>query len=211
MTRVVSWFVLALAGVGAVSAADLSVRATEVVAPCVRAAAGAYQTSSGQAVSVEAGAVRHASGADVMVGADVEMTRALEGGDAVIGTEKPLSRIPWVIASAGLNITAVSHIARGAQVTIFGGPAAYEARRALSARSVQLRETTDLAVLRKASVAVAPLSIAGPGDHTLADIPRIPVSAAVAEGARHPEAAAAFVSFLASPAGQAAFATCSVQ
>jgi hypothetical protein len=200
------------AGVIAASAqaADLRVRATEIVAPCVRSAGAQYLTLSGQRVLIETGPVRHPGPVDVVVGSDVEMTRALEGGDAVIGSEEALARIPWVIVqapSSGPKISSLAELGRGAEVTLMGGPAAYEARRALSARGVKLREATDPAQLKAAPVAVVPLSLAGSGSHLATDIPPIPVSAAVVEGAVG-DGGSKFIHFLISPKGQSAFSSC---
>src|SRR5262245_50128715 len=75
--------------------APLKVRASEAVAPCVRAAATAW---SGR-VELEAGSLMAASAADVLVAASgVEMTRAVESGRALDGSEVEIARIPWVIS-----------------------------------------------------------------------------------------------------------------
>jgi ABC-type molybdate transport system substrate-binding protein len=208
---------LALAGiVGAASlaaagpAAVLKVRATEAVAPCVAAAARSYELASGERVVVETGRATDETRADVLASSAVEMTRALESGRAVAGSEEDVARIPWVLSVQEGNPLGVSGLADlerpGVEVTVFAGPAAYEARRALRGRAV--RETSDAKALRAAPVALVPLSLAGPGPRLPVEVPAIEARAAVATSAGRPEAALAFVRFLASERGQDAFASC---
>ncbi len=189
--------------------ASLKVQASVEAAPCVLAAAGAY----GRPVAVQTRALHDPGPADVLVGSGVEITRALEGGDAVVGSEEPVARIPWVLSVAAgnpLKIAGLGDLARpGVEVAVLGGPAAYEARRALAQhRSERVRESHDGGDLRRAAVALVPLSLAGSGEKVAVDVPPIPIGVAVAARATRPDDARAFISFLTSESGQAAFAAC---
>lgn len=189
--------------------APLRARASVEAAPCVAAAAAAY----GRAIAVETGALRDPVPADVLVGSGVEVTRALEGGDAVVGSEEQVARIPWVLsvpAGNPMGIAGLADLARpGLEVAVLGGHASYEARRALAQnRAARVRESEDGGVLKRATVALVPLSLAGPGERVAVDVPAIPIGAAVSVRAARPEEARAFVSFLASEKGQAAFTAC---
>jgi molybdate transport system substrate-binding protein len=189
--------------------APLRVRASVEAAPCVAAAAAAY----GHAVAVETGALREPGAVDVLVGSGVEVTRALEGGDAVVGSEEQVARIPWVLSVPPGNpqgIAGLADLARpGLEVAVLDGPASYEARRALAGHpAVRARQSRDGGALRRAPVALVPLSLAGSGTRIAVDVPAIPIGAAVAAHAARPAEARAFVTFLASEKGQAAFAAC---
>lgn len=192
----------------------LRVRASEAVAPCVAAAGRAYAAATGRLVSVETGSLRDPGPAEVLVSANpVEMTRALEGGAAVEGSEVDVARIPWVLAvSPGnpLRLHGLADLGRpGLEVWILGGPAAYEARRALAAHPPErLQEATEAAALRSAAVALVPLSLAGGAERVAVDVPPLVAQAAVATRSARPEASRAFVRFLGEGAGQRAFAAC---
>jgi hypothetical protein len=192
------------------AAEPLRVRASEVAASCVQAAARAW----GRAAAVETAPLRDTGPVDVVVGSGVEMTRALEGGDAVINSEEYIAEIPWVLSverGNPLKLAGLADLRRvSGEVLVLGGPAAYEARHALSTqRPGRLKESREGAVLRGAPVAVVPLSLAGTGERiAVKEIPPILTSAAVSARAAHPEAAREFVRFLASDAGQKAFASC---
>ena len=68
------------------------VRATTAVSPCVLAAARAYEKKG--RVVVETGSLADAAGADVLVGAAAEVTRALEGGAAAAAGLKAAFAVP---------------------------------------------------------------------------------------------------------------------
>ncbi len=191
--------------------APVLVRASEAAAPCAGAAARAWGGPS--RASVEAGDLRDAGDADVLVGSGVEITRAVESGRAVDSTETAVAKIPWVLSVAGGNPLKLGSLQdlgpKGVEVVVLGGPAAYEARRALAAHPPRsVHESTDARALRDAAVALVPLSLAGGGERIGVDVPAIVVRAAVTSGAPHPDAARAFVQFLGSGAGQKAFASC---
>ena len=189
----------------------LRVRATPAVAPCVTAASPSWP---GGRVAVETAGMRDAGPVDVLVGTSVEMTRALEGGGAVVNSDVDIAEIPWVLSVASGNPLRVRSLAdareKGAEVVLLGGPVAYEARRALAgAATSRVRESTDRQTLRAASVALLPLSLAGSGERiAVPEVPTLRATAAVAVGAAQPERAEQFVRFLGSEAGQRAFAAC---
>jgi ABC-type molybdate transport system substrate-binding protein len=186
------------------------VRASEAAAPCVEAAAAAYS----RPIALDVGALLDASPTDVYVASSgVEMTRAVESGRAVDGSEVDVARIPWVLSVPRGNpegLTALQDLARpGLDAVMLSGPAAYQARKAVGAVApVKLRETADARTLRSARVALVPLSLAGGGDRIPVDLPALEARAAVAKGTARAEEAAAFVRFLGSEEGQRAFAGC---
>lgn len=189
--------------------ASLRVRASAEASPCVRAASEAWRGGAG--VEVEAGGLRDPGPWDVLVGSSVELTRALEGGDADEKSDVEIAEIPWVLqVTGGERVHSLADLARpGVDTVILGGPAAYEVRRALAEKGIsRVVETTDAGRLRSAPVALLPLSLAGPGGGTRVDVPPIRVGAAVGARARHAARAAVFVQFLGSERGQQAFAAC---
>ena len=193
--------------------APLRVRVSPAVAPCVSAAARAFEAGGGVAVVLEAGPLPGAEAADAFVGASVELTRVLEGGAGDLDSEVSVASIPWVLAvsaSSAASVKSLSDLGRSdVPVALLGGPAAYEARRALAERGgMRVRETTEVGELRAATVAIVPLSLAGPGERHALDIRPLRVTAAVSLSATRPEAARAFVRFLGSEAGQKAFVAC---
>src|SRR5439155_18812989 len=86
---------MAAAAAGA-SRPSVTVAASEIAAPCVRAAARGWTGSAGLCVGRRCGAQ-----ADVVVLSAVEMNRALESGQAVDGSDLDVARVPWVLAVRG--------------------------------------------------------------------------------------------------------------
>jgi hypothetical protein len=206
-------FLLAIGPSAAHAADSLIVRVSPAVAPCTQAAARAWESSRGGAVTLTVGPLPGTEPADAFVGASVELTRVLEGGAGSLDSETNVANIPWVLAvspSSSAGVRSLSDLGRADEpVALLGGPAAYEARRALAAKGgARVRETTEASELRSAPVAIVPLSLAGPGERHTLDIRPIRVVAAVAEQSPRPEAARAFVRFLGSEAGQKAFSAC---
>lgn len=207
--------IAALAFASPASAGEpLRVRVTPAVAPCVASASKGWIGPGGRSVSMDGAGLRDPAPVDVLVGTDVEMTRALEGGRAVVNSDVEIAEIPWVLAVAAGNPLGVRSLAdvreKGVEVLVLEGPAAYEARRALAGGGTsRVRESSDRAALRAAPVALLPLSLAASGERiAVPDLRPLRASAAVAEGAAQPERAREFVGFLASEAGQRAFAAC---
>ena len=185
------------------------VRATTAVSPCVLAAARAYEKKG--RVAVETGSLADAATADVLVGAAAEVTRALEGGAAAPDSDAEVARVKWVLVVPEGNPNQIQGLAdaerAAVEVWVAGGPAAYEARRAVEKLApARVREASDGAVPRGAAAALAPTCLAGPGERINVDVPDLVVEAAVSAKASRPEAARDFVAFLASPAGRRAFA-----
>ena len=196
---------------GVAADGSLRVLSSALSAPCVEAAGRAW---GARPLDVEIGSLRDPGDWDVLVGSGVELTRALEGGDAVIDSDVGIADIPWVLRlSSGGDVQSLSEVVQsGVEITMLAGPAAYEARRALARDgTVTVRETADAEQLRSAPVALVPLSLAGPGRQIEVDVPPIRVDAAVGVRARHSEDATALVSYLGSEAGRQAFAACSAQ
>jgi hypothetical protein len=199
---------------GIAAEGTLRVVSSAVSAPCVEAAGRAWQARGGAAPVVETGSLRDPGDWDVLVGSGVELTRALEGGDAVIDSDVGIAEIPWVLQlPSGGEVRALSDVVQsGVEIVMLAGPAAYEARRALARDgTATVRETTDLAQLRSAPVALVPLSLAGSGRKVEVDVPPVRVDAAVGIRSPHAEQATAFVRYLGSEAGRQAFAACSPQ
>jgi hypothetical protein len=206
-------FVTALLSAVVVTATDgaLRVRSSPAATPCVEAAARAWSVESGREVSVETGALRDEGEWDVLVGSGVELTRALEGRDAVIGSEIDIATIPWVLRlSGGSDVRSLSDVVgSGTEIVLLAEPGAYEARRALAGQGQpRVLETTDEARLRSAPAALVPLSLAGSGHRIEVDVPPIPVTAAVGIRSRLPVDAGEFVRYLGSETGQDVFAAC---
>lgn len=193
---------------------SLRVLSSPLSAPCVDAAGRAWQTQGGARAVVETGSLRDPGDWDALVGSGVELTRALEGGDAVIDSDVGIAEIPWVLQlRSGGEVQSLSDVVQsGVEIVMLAGPAAYEARRALARDgTASVRETTDAAQLRSAPVALVPLSLAGSGRKIEVDVPPVRVDAAVGIRARHVQEATAFVRYLGSEAGRQAFAACSPQ
>ena len=208
----------ALAGVlsGAAAGAEgrhagaLRVRATTAVAPCVEAAARAWERAGGRAV-VETGALGDAAAAAVLVGASAEVTRALESGAAAPDSDAEVARVPWVLVVTAGNPYGVRTLAdaarAGIEVWVAGGAAAHNARRAAEAAAPQqVREASDGVAPAGAAAALAPLCLAGAGERVAVDVPELVVEAAVSARTSHAAWAGDFVTYLASPAGRRAFA-----
>lgn len=196
---------------GAPADGSLRVLSSAVSAPCVEAAGRAWGV---RPLVVETGSLRDPGDWDVLVGSGVELTRALEGGDAVIDSDVGIADIPWVLRlPSGGDVQSLSEVVQsGVEIVVLAGPAAYEARRALARDgTATIRETTDAAQLRSAPVALVPLSLAGSGRQVEVDVPPVRVDAAVGVRALHSEDAAALVRYLGSQAGRQAFAACSAQ
>jgi hypothetical protein len=197
-----------LLAVGA--AAPLRVRATVAMAPCAEAAARAFAAKGGGAAAVETGALDDPT-ADVLLGSGVEMTRALESGRGRDDSDVAIAEVPWVLvlADAAPAVSSLEEAARaGIEVQVLAGPASHEARRALEARTSRVRDSSDLAALRKAGAALLPLSLAGPGRKVAVEVPALVAQAAVGSRSAAPEAGQAFVAFLGSDEGRRAFAAC---
>ena len=197
-------------GAGTEPAPALRVRATEAMAPCIAVAARGWSGGSGRSLNVETGDLKDAT-ADVLVGSALEVTRALESGRAQNDSDVEIASVPWVLVlgEAAPALRSLKEVAAaGLEVEVPAGPASYEARRALVAAAAGRVRESDASSLRKAGIALVPLSLAGPGRRIAVDVPALVAEAAVGARAAWPEAARAFVAFLGGENGRRAFAEC---
>jgi hypothetical protein len=202
---------LLLAAAGDVAAREdpLVVRASPLLAPCAEAAVRAFPGGRARVLA----APLAEGGADVLLGADVEVTRALESGRAVLDSEVDLARVPWVLAVPAGNPDRIAGLddalGRGLELTVAEGPAAHEVRRVLSERgAARLRGSSDLETLHTARLALVPLSVRPRGDTLATAIRPFEARAALSADSRHADAARALLRFLGSERGQRAFSAC---
>jgi hypothetical protein len=196
----------ALAAAAASSAPDpLRVRASPVVAPCVAAAAVPFERATGRSLRVETAPLESpasAASADVVVGADAELTRIVESGVSHPDLEVDVARIPWVLVGTP----------SAARVRVPGGVVGRQARRSLegvaSSRLASLPAGGVPPRLASGEAAVVPLSLAGPGPVSSVSIPPLTVRALGVRASAKAEAARAFLEFLASGPGNEAFRAC---
>lgn len=196
-------------------ASALRVRTTELIAPCVESAARAFAVSG--PVSVDTGALNTdgLADVDVIVGSLVEITHALEGGRADDATDILVARVPWVLVraeGAPVQVRSLADAAASqAEVAVPDEPAAFEARRTLAAAGVRRVRAVSIAELRRAPLALLPLSLTQAASRLATDVPPLIVQAAVTSKASHRATAQAFTRFLVSEAGQQAFTRCGQQ
>jgi hypothetical protein len=196
----------------------LRVKASPAVAPCVAAAAAEYERAAGRRVAVETAAVGShdsADGADVVVAADQELNRVIESGASHPDLDVEVARIPWVLAgppgaAAAPELRSLSR--SGSVVRSLDGVVARETWRRLHlqgftpARLERVRETPIR--LQAGEAAVVPLSLAGAGRVTTLDVPALSVHALGVRASPRKDEARAFLGFLTSEPGNAAFRAC---
>lgn len=220
MSRLLLGLALLAAAAGPAST-RLRVKASPSVAPCVAAAASAYERSTGkaQAVAVETAAlfdVASTDGADVVVAADAELNRIIEGGATHPDLDVDVATIPWVLvgASGGGAISAQSLGQAQTRVRMMGGVVGHEASRSLArqgldpARVTRLREPLAPLRLEPGEAAVVPLSLAGSLPATRLDVPPLTARALGVRASARKDAARAFLDFLGGETGSAAFRAC---
>jgi ABC-type molybdate transport system substrate-binding protein len=201
------------------SPAALRVKASPAVAPCVAAAAAAYERATGARVLVETAALFDAAstdGADVVVAADLELHRIIEGGATDPGLDIDVATIPWVLAAAsGAEPVSAEALGRSkAPVRVLGGTVGREASRSLARQGIgadrveRLREPVAPLRLQPGESAVVPLSLAGPGPVSSLDIPPLVARALGVRASARKAEARAFVAFLGGEPGNAAFRAC---
>ena len=201
---------------GAPHADVLLVRASPAVAPCVTAVVAAMPATSGPRPRVQTsaiGPVGSASGADVVVAAEQELTKVLEGGESAEGLDVDVATIPWVFVgkpAAGTDLRALARA--GTRVVVFGGVISRYARQRLEYLPPErVRSARDASIARRlpaGELALVPLSLAGPGPVSSADVPPLQVRAVGVRGSERKAAARAFLEFLTGPTGRAAFGQC---
>jgi Bacterial extracellular solute-binding protein len=209
---------VALLAANAVAApSSLRVKASPAVAPCVAAAVPEYERSAGRRVAVETAALgspESADGADVVVAADQELNRVIESGASHPDLDVEVARIPWVLAGPpGAAAPQLRSLSRsGTVVRTLEGVVARETWRRLSlqgftpGRVERVRETP--LRLQPGEAAVVPLSLAGPGPVTALDVPPLSVHALGVRASPRVDTARAFLDFLRSGRGNAAFRAC---
>jgi hypothetical protein len=209
--------ILALLGAGAAPRGDLLVKASPSVAPCVAATIPAFQWTSGMRVSLRVGSVWDASsteGMDVVVAIEEELTRVIEGGASQPDVEVDVARIPWVLLSTkrepAADVAALEHSTM--HVLVLGGAVGREARKSLQGLPPERVRTVNdpggPVRLEPGEAAVVPLSLAGPGEIERVPIRPLLVRAVGVRASPRKNAARAFVDFLTSERGAAAFSTC---
>jgi hypothetical protein len=190
------------------------VKASPVAQPCVLAAASAY----GSRVVVrtaEVGPAQSAVDADVVVAAEEELTRVIEGGGSLPDVEAELGAIPWVlVAPAGSPPPAGIHALSRTSgiVRVPQGVIARHARASLegvdAGRVRGVRPDAATLAPRTGELALVPLSLAGRGRVVATQVPPVKVVGVVSRGSARPDAARAFVEYLSGGKGQAAFLAC---
>jgi hypothetical protein len=211
--------ILALVG-GAAGPAPLPLRvkASAAVAPCAAAASLAYERATGRSVAVETaviGAHDSADGADVVVAADEELNRVIESGATSPDLDVDIAKIPWVLARpADAEVLDASALARTpAAVRVLGGVVAREPMRVLQKQGAMpkhLERVRDARELRlgPGELAIVPLSLAGSLPVSSLDVPPLTARALGVRASARQDAARAFLEFLASEQGNAAFRAC---
>ncbi len=198
--------------------APLRVRASPLTRPCVAAAAGLYERTTGRAIAVEAGALGEpssAEGADVVVGADAELNRIIESGASHPDLDVDVATIPWVLVGAPGASPDVDALQRSSEtVGVLGGVAAREARRVLGQQGFAanrlrgLDRTEGPLRLGRGEMAIVPLSLAGDLPVAGLSLPPITARALGVRAGGRPDAARAFLDFLAAGPGNEAFRAC---
>jgi len=197
----------------------LRVKASPAVAPCVAAAALEFERVTGRKLAIETAALFDAAstdGADVVVAADQELNRIIEGGATHPDLDVDVARIPWVLAGASATgeLSAQSLGQTTTRVRIMGGIVGREASRSLTrqglapTRVARLREPLAPLRLEAGEAAVVPLSLAGSFPVTSLDIPPLTARALGVRASARTDAIRAFLDFLVSEKGNAAFRAC---
>ena len=209
--------ILALLGAAAAPRGELRVKASPAVSPCAAATIPLFEQASGVRASLQTGdvwGVTSVEGADVVVAVEEELTRVIEGGASRPDLDVDVARIPWVLLSTrGEPAVDVQALERSAmRVLVLGGAVGREARKSLQSLSpdrVRTVRALDGPVrLDVGEAAVVPLSLAGPGHVSSLPIPPLLARAVGVRQSPRPEAARAFLAFLTSERGAAAFSAC---
>ncbi|MCM2257274.1 MAG: substrate-binding domain-containing protein [Vicinamibacteria bacterium] len=180
------------------------VRADDVASGCL---VSALKADAGRGALTGA-----ADAADVLVATAAEVTRAVESGAAVEGSEVAIARIPFVLvvpAGNPLGLRGLEDVARaGGELAVSDLPAAHEARRAAESAAPGRVRPTSAARVRSATLALVPLSLAGAGDRIATELRPLEIRGAVLATARDPQTARELLRRLAAAPAQDAFAAC---
>lgn len=169
----------------------LHVRTSAAFAPCIAPVLKAFSRGTGAAAALDVAAPDPVENADVVIGDDSEMTRLLEGGAANLVTSVDLGEMPWLYVAPDGLAAAVD-----APVTVLGGAAGREARTLLSMSRKAMRVSADPDELRRASLALVPMALAGNGARRPARLTPLRATAAEVAAARNGGAAKRFLAFL---------------
>ena len=212
VTRALPILLLA-AATAAPAGAPLRIKASAAVVPCATAAAQEYARATGLAPLVETAAIgspESVTGADVVVAANRELNRVIESGMTRPDQELDVAEIPWVAAGPP-------------GTDVLGGVVAQETWRRLAQQGLQAarserggrggeragaREPREPVRLQPGEAAVVPLSLAGSAAVTRLDVPPLLARALGVRASQRPDASRAFLDFLASEKGNAAFRGC---
>lgn len=210
-------FLLLFAATAPALGAELRVKASPAVAPCVAAVKPLYERTFGRVLVVETvalGPASSAAGADVVVGADAEMTRILESGASHPDLDIDVATIPWVlVGSSGEAAPDLRALDRSSsRVRVLGGAVGFEARRSLQhlppERVTSFTAAPGPVRLAEGELAVVPLSLAGKGPVAALAIPPLVARAVGVRASANLDAARRFLDFLSQGPGNAAFRQC---
>lgn len=189
------------------AAAELRVRASEAMAPCLGPALDAFARDARVPVSLEVGDPDVTGKASLVVGDDAELRRVLEGGDADARTAVDLGYVPWVsVFPLESSTQSFAALAAADEVAVLGGPAGERARQSLGARAQDV--TRDAHLLQTARYALVPRTLAGPGRQSPADVPSLVAVAAVVERSPAEADARRLLAFLETPRAQSLLGRC---
>jgi len=197
--------------------ARLRVKASPAVSPCVAAAAAVYEQATGRKLAVETAALFDAAstdGADVVVAADQELNRIIEGGATHPDLDVDVARIPWVLVGPGGAGPLQAQAMGTMRVRMMGGVVGREASRSLALQGLapanmeRLRQSSAPLRLEPGEAAVVPLSLAGSLPATSLDVPPLTARALGVRASPRLDLARAFLDFLTGEKGNAAFRAC---
>jgi hypothetical protein len=182
----------------------------------VAAAGTLYERATGRKIAIETAPLESASsasGADVVVGADLELHRIIESGASHPDLDVDVARVPWVLVSFGTTAGDVRSLAGpGGRVLVPGGAVGRAARRALPDVSPERLQSLSSAGapprLEAGDAVVLPLSMAGVGTVSPLPLPPLTVRALGVRGSGRADAARAFLDFLVGERGNGAFRAC---
>jgi hypothetical protein len=214
--RALATAVLLLLAARAQDPAALRVNASPVASPCVAAAGAAFTRATSHPVAVRTGDVEHvgeAASADVVVGADEELTRVIEGGESDPDLDVDVARIPWVLLTPpGTPAASLEALSSGIRrVRVLGGTVGRRARGTMGPLPAGRVETVSPAGERvrvdPGEAAIVPLSLAGPGHVSSLPMRPVVVRAVGVRASPRRDLARAFLDFLVGE-GNPVFAAC---
>jgi hypothetical protein len=150
---------------GGAEAPPLRLWVTPALRDCAAALAAGFSSRTGVAVAVRSSDVPEPAEADLLIGADSELTRVLEGG---LGDERSavrLGEVPWVMllpdGEAPPRDLASFAATGSSPIAVLGGIAGREARAALASAAGRVAVSRDAAELASQERALVPRTLAG--------------------------------------------------